>query len=644
MTYRFAGRALAALTLLAGLAPSVMADSVTVAQVLLYKPKQAGVEISTPTSTEQSACTVTLEQGRKLANGKQATAWVLKDGQGRVLRKFHDTTGTNQVNVWSYYRDGEEAYREVDSNSNRVADQFRWLGPNGSKWGIDSDEDGRIDTWLAISAEEASQEILAAVIARDYKRLQALMLTKEDLDTLELPASETARLKDKMAKAGDQFQKTTAALIKLSDKTAWVHLETKMPQTIPADTLGSKQDLVRYRHATILYQEGDGKEAKHNWLQTGEMIQVGRAWRIVQAPVPGVHVDEPDAVAGNAGTGPVAIPPGGDKIIEEELKPLDAKGPTPPTRAGVIEYNLKRAAVLEKIVGLFTKAEDASKRDVWLRQVADCYATASQQLDKSALTRLGQWRTALKDQKGSAILAYFTFREMSGEYAQKLQGDDKGPLKPEELQKLQDSWREKLAKFTDEFPTADDTPDACMQLGMVNEFIGKETEAKNWYNLLLKNFPSHAMAKKAQGCLDRLSLEGKDFELAGKTLGTGTDFDIKSLKGKAVVVYFWASWNQAAVSDFNKIKLTLAAQKSNATVVCVNLDNAMADGVKFLQTTPVEGVHLHSAGGLESPLAIKYGITVLPNMFLVGADGKVVSRSVQANTLEDELKKLSKDK
>ena len=45
-------------------------------------------------------------------------------------------------------------------------------------------------------------------------------------------------------------------------------------------------------------------------------------------------------------------------------------------------------------------------------------------------------------------------------------------------------------------------------------------------------------------------------------------------------------------------------------------------------------------GGLEDPLATNYGIMVLPNIFLVGKDGKVVSRTVQMNTLEDEIKKL----
>ena len=43
---------------------------------------------------------------------------------------------------------------------------------------------------------------------------------------------------------------------------------------------------------------------------------------------------------------------------------------------------------------------------------------------------------------------------------------------------------------------------------------------------------------------------------------------------------------------------------------------------------------------LESPLAVQYGVMVLPNLFLVGRDGKVVSHTVQMSGLEDEIKKL----
>ena len=81
-------------------------------------------------------------------------------------------------------------------------------------------------------------------------------------------------------------------------------------------------------------------------------------------------------------------------------------------------------------------------------------------------------------------------------------------------------------------------------------------------------------------------------------------------------------------------------------LVCVNLDNTAEEAITYLHKSPVPGVHLFKAigqlAGMESPLATQYGIMVLPNMFLVGKDGKVISRTVQINSLDTELVKLLK--
>ncbi len=47
-------------------------------------------------------------------------------------------------------------------------------------------------------------------------------------------------------------------------------------------------------------------------------------------------------------------------------------------------------------------------------------------------------------------------------------------------------------------------------------------------------------------------------------------------------------------------------------------------------------------GGQESKLATDYGIMSLPSLFVVNRDGKVASRAVQVNNLDDEIKKLIK--
>src|SRR5262245_38143914 len=640
--FRFGFRLLGTLTLLGGLASAALAAPPPKAETLLeYSPRLPGIEVTTPSAAERAACTVELEKGRDLANGKQATAWVLKDGQGRVLRKFHDTTGAGGVNEYAFYKDGEEIYRDIDSNANGKIDQYRWLGPNGSKWAIDSDEDGKIDSWLVISPEELSQEILASVVNKDFRRLQALMITQADLDALGLPKDEVTRVQGKFAQAQAQFQKTCQDLAKISPQTIWVHLETKTPQTIPADSLASKADYVRSRHATILYKEGDGKDAKHNWLQTGEIIQVGKAWRIIQAPVSGMQGTDDPPKTSTDGTG-AFVPPGSEKLIEEMVE-LDKKGPRE-GREGSIEFNLKRAAILERIAALITKAEDRAKRDIWVRQAADCYAAAAQLGDKSAMDRLGQWRSVLaKDPQSGSLLPYVLFREISSDYSQKLTNMGKGD--GDKLTRLQETWKERLTKFVADYPAADDVPDALMQLGVVNEFLGPkyDAEAKAAYARLAKNHPTHALARRAQGSQDRLSLEGNEIDLSGPALGSGGNVDVKILKGKAVVVYYWASWNEAAVSDFNKIKAAMKEFPNKVELVGVNLDYKPEEATAFLKSNNVGGTHLYVPGGRESPLAIRYGITALPVMFLVGPDGKVVSRTAQAATLDDDLAKIFKD-
>src|SRR5438132_1236700 len=120
----------------------------TVTQMLDIRPKQPGVNYSTPKPEVLEACKVELVTGPK----RGSTGWLLRAPQGRALRRFFDTNGPTptapkgKVNVLSYYLDGVEVYRETDSNLNGKIDQYRWLNGAGMKWGVDVNEDGKIDS------------------------------------------------------------------------------------------------------------------------------------------------------------------------------------------------------------------------------------------------------------------------------------------------------------------------------------------------------------------------------------------------------------------------------------------------------------------------------------------------------------------
>ena len=106
------------------------------------------------------------------------------------------------------------------------------------------------------------------------------------------------------------------------------------------------------------------------------------------------------------------------------------------------------------------------------------------------------------------------------------------------------------------------------------------------------------------------------------------------------MVYYWYSANGAPVGDFAKLKLLLDSYaKQGLELVTISLDNTAKEAADFVKKTAAPGTHLYLDGGMDSKYATDYGVMMIPNLFLVGKDGKVVSRTVQVGNLEDELKK-----
>lgn len=599
----------------------------TAADMMAFRPKQPGVAIAMPSDAELASCKV------ELVNGPgQASGWALKDAKGQFVRKFVATKGAKaSIDIWSYYLDGNEVYREIDSNDNKKADQYRWFGVGGMRWGVDVNEDGRIDGWKMISAEEVSQEVLKAIITKDVGRMQALLINEAEIKALELPAAEAQKFAQSVAQAPAKFQQTVQALNQVNEKTQWLKLEVQAPQCIPAEQTGGKIDLVHYKGASILYDNA----GKADWISLGEIVQVGRAWRLIAAPAPGQADAE---IAGNTPSGGGTVPiPDAAKPFVTELQTLDQnapKGGEPP--AAIARYNLARATVLEKIANVVQGKE----KEQWVKQLADCLSAAVQNSsagDKAAQIKLTALREMIERQfPGTPLAGYVVFRAMSADYTV-----DMTHKKGEDLTKAQDAWRESLKQFIGKYPTAEDAPEANIQLGMANEFMGKESDAKEWYSKLAQNHPQHPYAKKAQGALKRIDSEGKPLELAGPTI-EGGQFNINQLQGKTIIVYYWASWSGQHGSDFTKLNgLMKQYADKGIAVMTVNLDDNVAAARQVLNSAQFTGPTLYAPGGLDGPLASQYGIMVLPHMFLVGKDGKVISRTLQMNTLEDEIKKAT---
>ena len=149
-----------------------------------YKPTQKDVEFDTPDAAETAKCNVDLEKG----------SYVVTNPAGQVLRRFTDSNADGAPDMFRYYHMGLEVYREMDTNGdarakkNQKADQYRWMNWGGTRWGMDEDEDGRIESWKVLSAQEAARIAVESLMSGDAARLNTVLLTDEDLRALQLPS------------------------------------------------------------------------------------------------------------------------------------------------------------------------------------------------------------------------------------------------------------------------------------------------------------------------------------------------------------------------------------------------------------------------------------------------------------------------
>lgn len=620
-------------TTLAATASLAPAATPSAEQALKLKPVQNDVDYDQPSAADVERCTIKAEK----VDGH--TGWVVRDSEGQYLRRFVDTNDDNVVDLWSYYQSGIEVYRDVDSDFNGKADQCRWLHLAGTRWGVDKNEDGKIDEWKLISAEEVTLEIVAAIAARDADRFSRLLLTPQELQSLGVGTNQQQQLSDQLRSAAKDFRTLAGKQNAVSNKTRWVDFGATRPGVVPAGTDGSKRDLVVYENVLAMV-ETDGQ---HGQVEIGTLVRVGNVWRAIAAPQVLTGADDrlsgdgfffKTALASRVANSANNTPTGNDKFqkLLDELEKLDESADPSASAAQLTSQNAQRADLLKQLAAAAGSEED---RQQWLRQLADTVSIAVQAGQfEGGMARLETLSAELKRDKADEDLqGYVEFRVLSAGYGKSLRQPNA------DFVKIQEKWLEDLEKFVKSYPRTGDTAEAMLQLAMGNEFAGEETKATSWYRRIAKDFPDTLAAEKAQGSVVRLTSVGKPIRLAGTALD-GSKVDVSSYRGKTLLVHYWATWCEPCKVDLAKLKELHAKHgRSGFALVGISLDSSKTDVDAYLKQNRLPWKQLYEPGGLDSPLANQLGVMTLPTMLLIDDKGNVVNRNIHITELENELTK-----
>ncbi|MFM8734891.1 MAG: redoxin domain-containing protein [Pirellulales bacterium] len=619
------------LPLFACLAAAVSAPSTaaapTAVEALALKPRQKGVDITQPNAAEAAQATIKQEKEGGVS------ALVVRGPSREVLRAFADTDGNRVVDRWSYYRDGIEVYREIDSDGDKKADQYRWLGTAGGRWGVDANGDEIIDTWKVLSAEEAAAEVVAALRDRDAAAFARLLPTKDDLQAAGLAGDRLAEVGGRVAAAPAAFAKAAAAQKELGADAKWSSmLVPQPPGTMPAGQDGAAKDVVAYDNVVALV-EGSGGSGQ---VFVGSLLRCGDCWRPVDAPQVaggGGEVGEsyafftPRMAAGGGGQVP------GD--VSEAMKPLLAKLLDIEGKMAAADVDARKALAAE-YVGVLEQAvaaaADADKK-FWTTQLVEILGAYVQEgLFPDGIARLEQLAEAVKGDE--AMAAFVALRLVQARYAA-------GMGQPgADSDKLQKQWLDDLQAFANAYPKAPEAAEAILQLAIQDEFGGREKEAMERHQAIMATFPDTPQARKAAGSLRRLESVGKPFALAAPSVD-GKQVSVEAFKGVPVLVHYWSTDCEPCKVDLATIReLQAKYGPKKLAVVGVALDSDKGKLAKFLQAKPLPWPQLYEPGGLDSRLAEEFGVIALPTMVLIGADGSVLDRNVSITDLERKLDEL----
>ena len=555
---------------------------------------------------------------------------------GTLLRRFADTNRDQKIDLWCYFKFGVEVYRDVDQDFNGKADQYRWLATGGTRWALDRDEDGGIDAWKQISAEEVTAEVVAALREKNAARFAPLVIGEKELDSLGLGEAKKAEILDLAVAATRGFDKLAKDQMVVAEDAVWVQFAAGQPGVVPRGTEGSTQDVIVYENAVAMFDQSNGS----GQIMVGTLVQVGKAWRLVGLPVlsdQGATLAQatgnffaPDAATTSSAMNASDVARKTQDLVTE-LEEIDTQLATAEDAVAIAKLHEVRAGVVEKLIGAATSGED---RDIWFRQLVDMLSVAAQTgayPEGLARLRMVSQRFAGDDESRKA---YADYQAIGADYMLRQTPDA-------DFSEVQEWYIGALSRFVERYPKTPQAAQAWLNLALSKEFEDKEKEALAYYKRVVSLFPDSDAGEMAAGAVRRLESVGRVVELEGTTM-QGKPFRLSSLRGKPVVLHYWATWCEPCKQDMKQLRrLQASYQRAGLQLVGVNVDLTQPQAQRYLQQSQVPWTQLFEPGGLEgSRLARRFGVQTLPMMMLIDPQGKVVRHNVRAAELQAEIDRI----
>jgi peroxiredoxin len=231
--------------------------------------------------------------------------------------------------------------------------------------------------------------------------------------------------------------------------------------------------------------------------------------------------------------------------------------------------------------------------------------------------------------------------QMNLEYTKAAESNDIDKKKKieEEYSKLQTEYYRELKREFKKMDYSLTTILATDYMDPIDNFSFMDTIATN----LKQKYPNSTLAKKFIEKTEKvrnISL-GQIAPEINLVNPDGKEIALSSLKGKYVLIDFWASWCKPCREENpNVVRLYNQYKDKSFEILGVSLDDNKENWVKAINDDKLTWPHVSDLKGWESTAAATYQISQIPTTYLLDKEGKIIARNLRGVELENKLKEL----